>query len=116
MSTKIVGTTINHTRSDTLQLIVSLTKDGVDYECADGDTCRFAMKKKYTDETPLINKDMPCSGCSAYLELDPSDTATLETGKYVYDIEITTADGVVDTIIPPDPTEEAHFVLGKEVY
>lgn len=116
MSTKIVGTTIYHTKSDTLQLTVSLTKDGEPYVCAEGDTCRFAMKKRYSDETPLVNKPMTLDGSTSYLELEPADTSSLDVGKYVYDIEIVTEDGLVDTVIPPDPTEKALFVLGEEVY
>ena len=45
------------------------------------------------------------------LTLQPSDTKNLPFGNYVYDIELTTADGFVDTFIGP-----ATFTLTGEVY
>ena len=45
------------------------------------------------------------------LELEPNDTKTLDFGSYVYDVQITFADGRVDTFIT-----EAVFKLTPEVY
>ena len=42
-------------------------------------------------------KDIPSD--TMLLVLEPEDTKTLPFGKYVYDIQITYADGKVDTFI-----------------
>ena len=44
------------------------------------------------------------------LEVEPQDTADLNFGKYVYDVEFTDAAGHVSTIIL------ANFILTKEVH
>lgn len=44
------------------------------------------------------------------LTLEPQDTADLNFGKYVYDIQLTKANGKVDTFIP-----KAILKLSEEV-
>lgn len=39
-----------------------------------------------------------------------AETERLAYGTYVYDIQLTTEDGTVDTVVPPHP-----FVLKEEV-
>ena len=98
MSYSISGTTITLTRGDTMAARVSITKsDGELYVPVEGDKIRFAMKEKYTDEEPLIVKDIPID--TMELLLNPEDTSNLNFGKYVYDIQLTKANGVVDTFI-----------------
>lgn len=107
---KIEGTTITLTRSDSLKLIVQpVNADGTNYVAQNGDAIRFAMKRRYSDAQPIINKSIPTD--TFLLELDPADTKTLAFGNYVYDVELTHADGDVDTYIA-----EGVFVLSKEVY
>lgn len=121
MSSKIDGSTITLTRGDTLLLKVNMERT-IDnqkepYIPTSGDTVRFALKhitlnsKKtdYKDAEPLILKDIPIN--TMILELQPNDTKSLDAGKYVYDIQITFANGRVDTFI-----ENANFILTKEVY
>lgn len=62
-----------------------------------GDVIRFAMKQSYTSSKVLIDKRIPIDTLT--LKLDPSDTKSLNFGKYVYDIEITFSTGDVDTFI-----------------
>lgn len=110
MSLSISGTTIRLTRGDSLKIIVTpINVDGSDYEAEDGDVIRFAMKKSYNDQEPLIEKNIPVD--TYLLELDPSDTKKLRFGEYVYDVELTHANGDVDTYI-----SEATFIITKEVY
>ena len=72
MSYSVSGTTITLTRGDTFVALISITKqDGTPYVPNDGDKVRFAMKAKYEDPEPLVVKD----------------------------IQITKADGTVDTFI-----------------
>lgn len=106
---KINGTTINMTRGDTLRVTISMEDEqGQEYTPVEGDVIRFAMKNNYMATDVLIEKEIPHD--TMQLELQPSDTKNLAFGSYVYDIEITFADGVVDTFIP-----SARLVLSEEV-
>ena len=120
MSVRINRNIIQMTRGDTLLAQVKInvsTDSGVEpYEPQEGDTVRFALKHntmnlaktEYTDTDPLILKDIPID--TLILALDPEDTKNLGFGEYVYDIQITLADGTVDTFIA-----EGRFVLKPEV-
>lgn len=116
MSHIIDGNKIKLTRGDTLRLKVDVQIDGEPYVPVTGDSVRFALKHpalnaaktEYLDTTPLIKKDIPID--TMVLELKPEDTKSLGFGKYVYDVQITFADGTVDTFI----TKET-FILTEEV-
>lgn len=106
---KISGTKILLTRGDTLKAHVSMIQqDGTEYVPQEGDSIRFAMKKSYSDPSVLIEKTIPNS--TLLLHLEPNDTKTLEFGSYVYDIELTYANGDVDTFI-----DRSVFELTEEV-
>lgn len=104
----ISGNNITLTRGDTLKVQVTLYKNGAEYTPEAGDVIRFAMKKEYTDALPILSKTIPNDTC--LLVIDPLDTKSLAFGQYVYDIEITEADGTVDTFIA-----EAAFNIAPEV-
>lgn len=116
MSSKISGTSITLTRGDTLKVLINLFKDEQPYTPVAGDRIRFALKHnvmnskqtEYKDVEPLILKQIPID--TRILELEPEDTKSLGFGTYVYDIQITFADGTVDTFIT-----EALFKLTPEV-
>ena len=105
---KINGTTITLTRGDSFYCQLTLKQNGQAYTPAVGDSIRFAMKKNYFDTEALITKTVPTD--TLILNLEPSDTKTLEFGKYVYDLEMTFANGDIDTFI-----NEADFVIAPEV-
>ena len=107
----INGTTIRMTKGDTLRVLLALTDcEGYKYLPDEDDRIRFAMKKNYSDPEPLILKQIPTE--SLLLTLNPEDTKNLEApGTYVYDIEITYANGDVDTFI-----DKAKLMLTQEVY
>lgn len=118
MSVKISKNKITMTRGDTLRANIAMTDaDGNPYIPKDGDSIRFALKTSqlnstktdYADSEPLIVKSIPTD--TLELKLDPSDTKPLGFGTYVYDIEITYANGDVDTFITT-----AEFTLTPEVY
>ena len=93
----IENTTIKLTRGDTAFLTIPLKKNLYEtYELAEGDVLRFTVKKKATNTTPLFQKEL--TGTNVF-HIAPADTAALDFGKYVYDIELTTADGDVYTPI-----------------
>ena len=107
---KIQGTSIEMTRGDTLRVYLTLKDcNGDDYTPAAGDSIRFAMKKRYNDSTPLILKPIPTD--TLVLELAPSETKNLQFTEYVYDIEMTYANGDVDTFI-----DRAKFKITEEVH
>lgn len=101
---------ISLTRGDTFKAKVSITdSEGAAYTPNEGDKIRFAMKKDYDDEEPLLLINIPID--SMILVITPEDTKTLEFGKYVYDVELTKANGDVDTFITKariDLTEEVE--------
>lgn len=110
MSFKVTSNnTIYLTRGDTFKATISISNpDGTPYEPIDGDGVRFALKKNIEDSHCLINKDIPLD--TMILELKPVDTQHLEFGTYVYDIQLTKANGDVDTFITA-----SKFKITKEV-
>lgn len=111
MAIRISGTTIRMTRGDTLRIQIGLTdRDGSAYEPQEGDSIRFAMKKNYSDLEPTIVRQIPTD--TLELVLYPADTKDLpQPSSYVYDIELTYANGDVDTFI-----DKAKLELTEEVY
>lgn len=105
MSVKIKKNLITLTRGDTMRLGIIMTMDGTPYEPEAGDTLRFTLKRnllnaaksEYVDPEPLIEKTIPID--TLILELEPEDTKGLGFGTYAYDIQITFADGAVDTFL-----------------
>lgn len=105
----INGTNITLTRGDTLFLKVNMTKDGEEFTPEEGSHVRFAMKVNYSDADVVLQKDIPID--TMLLEFKPEDTKSLPMDKtYVYDIEYTDAQGLVDTFI------QGKFKTGKEVF
>lgn len=98
---------ISLVRGDTLRLQVEVLIDDEPYTPVSGDKIRFAMKQSYSSSKVLIHKDIPID--TLILHLAPNDTKKLPFGDYVYDIEITFANGDVDTFI------RGEFKLDPEV-
>ena len=97
--------TIHLVRGDTLEAQITIKQNDEDYVPVEGDVIRFALKKnefnhsktQYVNKEPLVLKQIPTD--TLVLRLNPSDTAELDFGTYAYDIQITMADGKVDTFI-----------------
>ena len=108
---EIKGTTIRLTRGDSFYVRVGMKhKDGTVYTPHEGDVVRFALSTDFTKRLPpLVLKDIPID--TQLLHLVPEDTTNLDYGVYRYDIELTTADGDVDTFI-----EKAKFKISEEVW
>lgn len=107
----ISGTTIKMTRGDTLRVILELKdEEGNEYIPITGDVIRFAMKKTYNESTPIVLKNIPIDSLELWIK--PEDTKDLpQPSSYVYDIQITYANGDVDTFI-----DKAKFMLTEEVH
>lgn len=98
MSFKVKNTNIYLTRGDTFKAKITITNpDGTIYTPQEGDQIRFAMKEDVNDEECLIWRNIPID--TMILELVPGDTKELDYGTYVYDIQLTKANGDVDTFI-----------------
>lgn len=121
MAYNVKGTTIYLTRGDSLvlQVVILRKQDGKEeiYTPVEGDIIRFALKRdkmnpektKYLDVKPLIVKNVPYK--TLILRLEPEDTKWLDFGSYCYDMEITFANGMVDTFI-----SDAKLILTPEVH
>lgn len=98
MSFKVNKNTIYLTRGDTFKAQVTISNpDGSIYTPAEGDSIRFALKETIEDEECLILRDIPID--TMLLVINPEDTKSLGFGSYVYDIQLTKANGDVDTFI-----------------
>lgn len=93
----INGKYVKLTRGDSFVADVSITRDGEPYIPESDDVITFSMKKSYYDEEDLITKQIDPE--ELQLSLEPSDTADLDFGEYVYDIDIVFPDGSKDTFI-----------------
>ena len=113
---RVTNNEVELTRGDSLYCQVGVVMDGDPYTPEVGDTIRFYLKRdimtpsrsEYVDRKPLITKTVPTD--TMILHLEPSDTKELPFGNYVYDMEITFANGDVDTFI-----NNAKFVIAREV-
>ena len=95
MSYSIKGKRIMLTRGDTFPCTVGIINpDGTPYEMQSGDTARFMLSRKAGGPT-ILTKTL--SGGS--FQLDPADTNGLDFGDYFFDVQLTYADGTVDTFI-----------------
>ena len=106
------NTTISITRGDskTIPLEFEL-EDGTTIPFNAGDIVYFTVKDNaYTNEKQfqIIITDFPNN--VAYIEIHPTHTKSLKYKKYVYDLQVTRADGTVTTLIPA-----SDFIVGEEV-
>lgn len=71
------------------------------YLLDDGDTVYFTVNKDLEKENPLISKAITeFVNNKAVVRLTTQDT-DLAVGTYLYDVQINTADGRVDTVLGP---------------
>lgn len=95
----IDGSTVTLTRGDSFYAVVGAKNKstGQAYTPQEGDVIKFGMKKNAKDAECVVEKTLDNS--TLLLHLEPNDTKELPLGNYVYDIELTTSDGDVDTFI-----------------
>lgn len=104
------GQNIAITRGDTLRLKLEIINEesGELYIPSDGDIVEFGVKAKYAEEECLIKKVIPND--TLILHIAPEDTKPLNFGSYVYDCQVTFANGDVKTFI-----SKKKFKITEEV-
>ena len=96
----INGNAITLTQGDSLTLTVTIKQGQNTFTPSEGDVVRFALAKKFKGEygyDKLLEKVIPND--TLQFTLTSVDTEKLPIGVYNYDIELTYADGNVDTFI-----------------
>ena len=106
----INGNRITLTKGDSFYAIVKMVnkETGEEYIPQGNDVVRFGIKKSVKEKRCILEKVI--SNATLLLYLEPNDTENLATGSYVYDIELTYANGDKDTFI-----NKAQFILADEV-
>ena len=104
----IKGTTITLTKGDSFYCQLELKRGAQTYSPVEGDVIRFGIKKDIFDTEYQVEKVVPTD--TLILHVAPEDTRAMQFGKYVYDLEMTFANGDVDTFV-----NNADFVIVPEV-
>jgi hypothetical protein len=84
-------------RKDTASFNIALEN----YELGNGDTVTFTIAKEKEQESPLVQiivTEFLNGVATVFLESANTD---LDEGTYLYDVQINTADGRVDTVVGP---------------
>ena len=97
----VINNSITLVRGDTVEIPVTIRlRSGEEYIPTEGDVIRFALKGSYDDNDPvLIHKIL--ANVSPIIRLEACEAKALVPRKkpYVYDVELTTVNGYVDTFI-----------------
>lgn len=96
---------ITLTRGDTARIDLAISKDGSAYDFS-ADTVIFTVKESVYASDYLIQKTVT----DGVIYIAPADTESLAYGTYVYDVQDTTANGDICTVIPP-----TKFIVAPEV-
>ena len=109
---KISGSDISMVRGDSETIVVSVNnEDGSLRPLEEGDTIYFTVKKDaHTKEKALQKVITDFVDGTALIKIEPEDTRNLMYRPYVYDIQLTEADGTVTTII-----KKSTFRVSEEV-
>ena len=94
------------TRGDTASMLVEIYDiAGNKYEIQPLDVITFTMRKPNSEV--YLSKD---ATPDHYIVFAPGDTAGLDCGIYQYDVQLTTENGSIYTVVPP-----AIFELTEEI-
>lgn len=109
---KVSGKNMTMTRGDSEVIVIECSlEDGTAMPFLEGDTVYFTVKETIRDEEKVLQKVITeFTDGKAIINIEPEDTKSLLFKTYVYDVQLTTAEGTVRTIIPP-----SKFTIGGEV-
>lgn len=85
-------------RGDTGYLTVAIKSGDVPYDLDDGDVLELTVRKTASKDSEIVLRKTSYNGT---FRIEPSDTADANIGKYAFDIQLTHANGDVDTVVPP---------------
>ena len=103
---KIANKTITITRGDTGVFTLDINAGGQSYDYSN-DQVLFTVKRNVNTSEIIFQKTVEY-GQSVVIE--PECTSSLSYGTYTYDVQVTTQNGVVNTVITPHP-----FIVAPEV-
>ena len=109
---KLSGYNIRMIRGDSESMKISLkNKEQEPISLVEGDTIYFTVKTSAKTDKKEIQKIVRefVDGV-AYIEIKPEDTNELAFKTYKYDIQLTTKDGIVKTLIPV-----SDFIIEEEI-
>lgn len=91
---------IKLTRGDSAEVKIDVFyENGEKYVIKQGDKLVLTLKKKTSDKNALIEKTF---GESGTVKIEPEDTKGFNFGVYKYDVELTTNNGDVYTVVAPN--------------
>lgn len=99
---RISGSTILITRGDTAYISINVNdQDGNPYELQDGDKIEIHVRPRVSDRTELaFEGTVEYENDEVIWHIKPEDTDELEIDTYFYDVQLTTSNSDVFTIIP----------------
>jgi hypothetical protein len=91
---------IKLTRGDSAEVKIDVSyENGEKYVVKQGDKLVLTVKKKTSDKNALIEKAF---GENGTVKIEPEDTKGFNFGVYKYDVELTTKNGDVYTVVEPN--------------
>lgn len=101
----VKGPTITLTRGDYASFHIDIFDQAQEkYEPLEDDLISFTVKRNTRTKEAIIRKE------GVDIEIFPFETKDVNYGTYSYDVQLTSAEGHVDTFIGP-----ADFVISEEV-
>lgn len=101
---------ITLTRGDTAVFALDILDTNSEaYEMQPGDVAVWTLKKNTITKEIMLQKEFDADG---QVKILPAETENFDYGTYFYDVQLTQASGVVQTIITPSPfylTDETTF-------
>ena len=96
-----IANTMETYRGDSESFPVWLEDEaGVQQDFVTGDTVRFTVRRTTEDTVKHIAKTVTTFTLGqAMINILPADTASLAPGRYVWDVEVTFANGDVKTVV-----------------
>lgn len=91
-------TNITIIKGDTFKELIRISDDArLTYVPEAADKIMFAVYNKYTDETPLFEKEIPYD--TMVLQLSYKETSKMKYGKYVYKVKLIRKNCETDTFL-----------------
>lgn len=80
------------------------------YELTESDKIELTVRKTFKSPEVIRKMAQLMEDGTALVTIYPEDTADLDFGAYIYDVQVTFANGSVKTVVPP-----STFFIGGEV-